>query len=159
MKVDKTTILFRPADWNKDIELLCEFNHDHAAINFPGSKPIDEEFKKTIKRDLAESPDGLLMVEIKGKKEPIGFLSLVIRNDIFKDIEYCDVRYVHLTPEYRGKGIGSIMMKKADIYAKEKGAKELRLGTHADNLPSIKLYEKIGYKTTRVIMTKVINDK
>ncbi len=154
MKINPKEISFRPVDINKDLELLCKFNHDHAAINFPGSKPIDSEFEKTIRRDITDSPDSLLMVEARGIEKPIGFLSLVIRYDKFKDIKYCDVRYVHLIPEYRNQGIGTLMMEKADKFTREKGAKELRLGTHADNLPSIKLYEKVGYKITRVIMTK-----
>ncbi len=151
-------VSFRMLELEKDLELVCEFNHDHAAINFPGSRVIDEEFAKTIKRDLAESIDGLFMVEIDSEPVPIGFLCIIIKEDIFKGIKYCDVRYVHLIPEYRGRGIGTLMMEKANEYAKSKGAKELRLGTHADNRNSIVLYEKMGYKITRVIMVADVKD-
>ena len=144
---------FRSFEYEKDIAIVCEFHKDHSAINFPDSNYVEDLFKETIKRDLLESPDGLFVLE--DNKNPIGFLNLVIRNDPYKNnIKWCDVRYVHLIPEYRGRGLYKLLMAKADEFAKIKGAVELRLGTHAENEQSIQAYLKSGYRIKRVIMEK-----
>jgi len=51
---------------------------------------------------------------------------------------------VWLLPEYRGKGIGGRIIKKAIKAAKEYGIKRIELGVRADNRSAVGLYLKLG---------------
>lgn len=54
----------------------------------------------------------------------------------------------------RGKGLGKIIMQKAERVAVEMGAKRVELGVFEFNHPAIALYEKMGYKTFHRIPRK-----
>lgn len=53
---------------------------------------------------------------------------------------------ISVLPEYRGQGIGLKLMEAALKAAKEKGLTRIELSVFTDNLPAIKLYEKMGFK-------------
>lgn len=53
---------------------------------------------------------------------------------------------LHILPEYRSKGIGSCLLKKAMYWIRMNGAKNVRLGTHAGKEDALKFYEKHGFK-------------
>jgi putative acetyltransferase len=48
-------------------------------------------------------------------------------------------------PEYRRQGIGEALLRACIEKAKSKDITRVELETRADNLPSIRLYEKIGF--------------
>lgn len=51
--------------------------------------------------------------------------------------------------EYRGAGLGTIMMQLVEEQAKNIGIKKLILGVNKDNIPAIKCYIKGGYIVNR----------
>lgn len=51
-------------------------------------------------------------------------------------------------PEYHGKGVGSMLLKKTDKIASEKQCQKLILETSAPLIDAIRLYEKFGYERT-----------
>lgn len=59
---------------------------------------------------------------------------------------------------YARKGIGSMMLKKAEETAKKLCAESLRLFVVDINLPAIKLYEKNGYSKADGIYAEAIDD-
>jgi ribosomal protein S18 acetylase RimI-like enzyme len=48
-------------------------------------------------------------------------------------------------PDYRRKGVGSILLNTAQYYALHTRSKELILSTASDNIPAQKLYEEFGF--------------
>lgn len=60
--------------------------------------------------------------------------------------------------KYTRKGVGSIMLKKAEEIAKNLGADYIRLFVVDINLPAIKLYEKNHYSKALGIYDEVIDD-
>ena len=46
----------------------------------------------------------------------------------------------------RGKGIGEKLLKKAESWAFEKGARKMKIPTQKANTPALNLYKKMGYK-------------
>ncbi|MGH6858770.1 MAG: GNAT family N-acetyltransferase [Phyllobacterium sp.] len=46
---------------------------------------------------------------------------------------------------HRGKGIGLRLIQAAIAKAKQVGIKRIELGVHADNIPALSLYEKVGF--------------
>lgn len=48
--------------------------------------------------------------------------------------------------EYRRRGIGTLLLKTMERFAKEKGARVLMFDTAIDNIPALNLYFKNGFK-------------
>jgi Acetyltransferases len=54
--------------------------------------------------------------------------------------------------EFRGKGIGTALMKRSVQSMKEEyGAEEVYLEVRISNAPAIHLYEKLGFKKVKVL--------
>lgn len=52
------------------------------------------------------------------------------------------------------KGVGMMLMKKAEHYCKKKGYGEMLLMVATNNQPAIKLYTKQGFKKEQIYMGK-----
>lgn len=89
------------------------------------------------------------------KEKIVGGLILMFEKD------YASLANVAVHPEFQGQGIGSTLMKFAEISAKEKNYSQLRLATHLLLTENISLYLNLGWKETgrdgtRVYMQKYI---
>ncbi|MEL3973486.1 GNAT family N-acetyltransferase [Rossellomorea oryzaecorticis] len=63
---------------------------------------------------------------------------------------------VEIVKEFRGQGFGKSAMKEIEIKAKELDLTKIELHVFAHNTTARRLYEKIGYEVTNVIMAKSI---
>ena len=57
---------------------------------------------------------------------------------------------VAVAAEVRGKGIGSALMHAAHRWMQHRGAREAQVVTQLVNLPACRLYERSGYRLSRV---------
>ena len=57
-----------------------------------------------------------------------------------------DIRYIGIKPEAQGRGIGHSLYQKLIEKAKETNIKKIIGSVNNDNLNSIKLFEKVGFK-------------
>lgn len=55
-----------------------------------------------------------------------------------------------VSPEYRGQGLGDVLMEAAILWARQKGAKEVTLLSNTILEPAISLYKKHGFQTTHL---------
>jgi len=147
-------ILLRQFEWKKDVQTICEFHKDHIQINFPDSRYKEKLFKKIVKNEYEKEPEGFLIVVDPKTAKDIGFLWLNTRYDPYREMKYGYIHHIHLVPEFRGKGIGTILMKTAEDYFRKKGVNFLQLGTYANNSASVKLFKKVGYKVKRLVMER-----
>jgi ribosomal protein S18 acetylase RimI-like enzyme len=63
---------------------------------------------------------------------------------------------VEIDKQYRGQGFGKSAMKEIEIKAHELDVNKIELHVFAHNTTARRLYEKIGYEVTNVIMAKSI---
>ncbi|WP_246288754.1 GNAT family N-acetyltransferase [Bacillus haikouensis] len=63
---------------------------------------------------------------------------------------------IEIEEQFRGQGYGKSAMKEIEIKAKELGLNKIELHVFAHNTTARRLYEKIGYEVTNVIMAKSI---
>lgn len=61
------------------------------------------------------------------------------------------VHTLAIHPDYLKQGIGSKLMNFSQNYGLNKGMEVIRLDTVMDNLPAIRLYEKLGYSKAGII--------
>lgn len=57
-----------------------------------------------------------------------------------------DVVNLSVAPEYRGKGIGTVLVQKAKKLALKRGAKRMGVSTLAGNAPAIRFYQRLGFR-------------
>jgi len=142
-----------------DLATICDWHREHVKVNFPDSKYKRALFYAKLwgNFQVMQLDDRwTILFKAMDKKRMVGFLWLKLERDRFKDLFYCDLHYIQVSPEYRNKGIGIKLMEKAQEWAKKQKCQEIRLGTNVHNKAAIGLYHKCGYKITRVLMEKKI---
>lgn len=60
-------------------------------------------------------------------------------------IAHCGRLGMGVHPDYRRRGLGEALMRACLVKAKAKGITRVELEVRADNLPAIRLYEKVGF--------------
>ncbi len=66
------------------------------------------------------------------------------------------IRDFRISEKYQGRGFGKEVMKQIEEVGRERGVKKLGLHVFGHNKVAKKLYEKLGYQTTNVMMIKEI---
>lgn len=61
-----------------------------------------------------------------------------------QDFGYISV--VAVAPAYRRRGIATVLIQRAAAHWQSKGLATLRIDVHADNLPAVRAYEKLGFQ-------------
>ncbi len=61
--------------------------------------------------------------------------------------EVCEIHEIFVNPEWRGIGVGSLLMKRAFDYAKEKGKNKVELWVGERNYRAIRFYRKFGFES------------
>lgn len=57
---------------------------------------------------------------------------------------------IRVTPELRGKGIGSVLIRAAEQWARARGCTELKVETQNINVEACEFYEKSGFELRAV---------
>lgn len=60
--------------------------------------------------------------------------------------EYAELKRMFVRPQFRGQGLGKVLVQYLSDYAKEQGIRILRLETGVSQLEALKLYEGMGFK-------------
>lgn len=134
---------FRPIDLSIDTETIIKYRKDSYKVNFGDENMFGnkEEYLNKIKERLLRFPEGLVIVEKDGL--PIGQVELQIKSIENKDIGYVNLFY--LTPEYREKGYGLILIDYAESFFKKHKLKEYQLRVSTTNQRAISFYKKNGF--------------
>lgn len=80
------------------------------------------------------------------KKQPIK-----VNDRMLKDKSF-GILSTAVAPEYQGHGIGRLLTENVEKFARENNYPTIRMSVEQNNIPSVKLHEKLGYK-------KVLSDE
>ncbi len=86
-----------------------------------------------------------------------GHLWLAEQEDMFTGEVFLFVNTVAVAQPYRGQGLGRFLMARAETEARERRLNGIRLGVDSANAAAPRLYEDLGYSTTRLTMTKSLH--
>ncbi|MCU7921017.1 MAG: GNAT family N-acetyltransferase [Candidatus Thiodiazotropha sp. (ex Epidulcina cf. delphinae)] len=87
---------------------------------------------------------------IEVNDSPVGFIELNVRS-YAEGSNYPEVPYVegwYVENDFRGKGLGKMLMAQAETWAKLNGYSELASDAEIDNKVSIKAHKNLGFKET-----------
>lgn len=112
---------------------------------FHSDDRISRTLADKIKADWAEGffsgerGEHLVVAEVEGQQ--IGFLQLLVRaTTLIIDL-------IAVSQEHQGKGIAKAMIRFAENNIDDIG--EIKVGTQVTNIPSVRMYESIGFKLCR----------
>jgi ribosomal protein S18 acetylase RimI-like enzyme len=92
-------------------------------------------------RGFRESRHFAAVCLVDGREEMCGYVFLW---DLHTQVPWLGVC---VRDGYKGKGIGSMLMRHVETYCRERGKGGILLTTHVDNHKAQGLYEKVGYET------------
>ncbi len=146
--------VFREFDWRQDKDRVVEFQIDQYELNFPGFK-VTQGFLRSFTRELRQADrrrDEALFV-LEREERVCGFLWLSLIQSM-TDPVVGFIKNVYLVESERGKGLGKLLLQRADEWFLDHGVRKAQLTASTVNETAIKLYEKMGYETIRVRMEK-----
>jgi len=81
----------------------------------------------------------------KENKSPLGFVSVELN---YQNELKSKIHKIYMLPKAQGKGIGKILMQKAEELAQENNQKSITLNVNRFN-KALNFYEKLGYKNSK----------
>ena len=60
-----------------------------------------------------------------------------------------EISDVFVSEEYRGKGIGRMLVERCIVHSRNNGIDNVFLNVVSDNVPAVKLYKSIGFATEK----------
>ncbi len=89
-----------------------------------------------------------------GEGQRVGFIWVDQVRSAFTGTLHAYILEIFVADEYRGQGIGSLLMAQAETWAREHQLARIGLSVATHNAVAIELYEKLGYETETLRMFK-----
>ena len=72
------------------------------------------------------------------------------------DSEFASIGDLIVLPQYRRKGLSRLLMSSAEAYARDRGAKKIRIAVLSSNTLAAQLYRSTGYESLSEQMEKTL---
>lgn len=136
---------------------IGEFHYQHAPHIF--EKPSAAE-KAFLINALKDTDRLFLVANVSGKV--VGFLTAIIhKNELVPFINkdpICRISTIVVDQNQRKQGIGKTLISSCCTWANQLGAGEIRLEVMEFNKEAQQFYNKLGFKNSSHILSKIIND-
>jgi ribosomal protein S18 acetylase RimI-like enzyme len=147
-----------------DLEPVRKYTVETAWVDFSESerKELEKDKEKWTKHIL-EGFEGLskrenhkiFMAEDENHAF-VGYLWVGEGTNMMTGLKHGYIYDIFVKEEFRGKGIGKILLEKAQSYSREKGYSRILLMVSANNETAMKLYSKMGFKAEQIYMAKAL---
>ena len=135
--------------------LLVQAHHDLDPRRFLApSRRTPADYESFLSTKLEDGDATVLVAEVHA--EVVGYLYAAVQG-----YDYMSLRgpagVLHdlvVFPEYRGRGIGGLLVNAALAYLKARGAPRVVLSTADGNQAAQRLFARIGFRRTMVEMTR-----
>jgi ribosomal protein S18 acetylase RimI-like enzyme len=122
-------------------------------------KPVgparEREFYLTA---LADEQTGFFVAEAAG--ELVGHVHVIVRDTppvpVLKPRRFANIDEIVVTVAYRGRGVGHVLMRQAEAWARANGATAIELGVYEFNREAQEFYRGLGYTTFSRRMGKLL---
>ena len=134
----------------EDLPKILEFKNKSFSINFPGKRFNEKRFVKKLLKCAEKNPEWVQVLEKDG--EIIGYIWFSLKNE--GEDMYGLINHLFIDEAHRRKGFAKRLIEYAEKYLASIGVKQMKLHVTLTNTPALKLYEKLNYKKTRILMEK-----
>lgn len=145
----------KEVDYENLRELWLQFIQDPDGSDL-NIVPCEENARRWINfvKKVIENGEGEILVATSEEKL-LGYIFYSCSSPLILRENRCVIYDLYVVPEFRGKGIGSELLKKALERIRSRGFKQVRIGVLSQNARALNLYEKFGFK--EVLKTLVLN--
>jgi ribosomal protein S18 acetylase RimI-like enzyme len=113
------------------------------------NKHVVEVFENFSKREGSE-----IFIAEDERLRFIGYLFVGESSDMMTGLSFGFIYDIFVEEKYRGKGIGKMLLEKAESYCRKEGYSRIALMVAATNGSAIRLYSKMGFKPEQMYMGK-----
>lgn len=113
------------------------------------SKHMVEVFENFSKRENSE-----IWIAEDGQHGFVGYLFVGESGDMMSGLSFGFIYDIFVKEEFRGKGIGRLLLEKAEDYCRRNGYSRIGLMVSAANDSAIRLYTRVGFKPEQICMAK-----
>jgi len=148
------------------VEPLWIAVHHRHAETMPELAPFvgdDESWavRKVLYEELLVKPDTLLLLAFDGSAA-IGYglaHVMAVEDSWIPDTwqtgqRIGEIESLSVLPEYRGSGLGSVLLDRLEAHLRDRGARDLILGVLPGNDDAIRLYQRRGYRPTWLYLSR-----
>lgn len=101
---------------------------------------VDREFERLYSRWMENALENDFVFVYQSKEGIQGMVTLSLSG------ENAQIALIAVGEPVRGQGVGKALLQKAESFAFESGAKQMRIPTQKANVPAVNLYQKLGYR-------------
>jgi ribosomal protein S18 acetylase RimI-like enzyme len=146
--------------------LWVAVHHRHAET-MPELAPYvsDDEtwrVRRTLYEELLAKPDTLLLLAfVDDAAVGYGLAHVLPVDDTWIPDTWAtgsrigEIESLSVLPEYRGSGLGSELLRRLESHLHERGVEDLILGALPGNRDAIRLYERRGYQSTWLYLSRL----
>ncbi|MBI2103671.1 GNAT family N-acetyltransferase [Candidatus Woesebacteria bacterium] len=145
----------------KELKIVQDLNHELFIHDKKFDKTLDQnwsykEGKNYFKKAIEEDHALCLVAEHEG--EIVGYLAAFIyRFESYLKIRRAEIENMFVIKAFRGKGVGSELVKEYFKWCKDKNIKIGRVATFDRNTSALGFYGKMGFKIKGIKLEKNIS--
>jgi len=104
---------------------------------------------------VSESNSVALLAEVDGTAVGVVAASIVEEKaSLLNPVKFCRISSIGVTAAHRSSGVGRLLMAEVEVWAKIRGAIDIRLNVWQFNARAIEFYRELGYGVRSVSMGK-----
>ncbi len=147
---------FEKTDIDAIISLIPRFS-DFELPEWRKPEDITNKTNKQIQETINNSSKEEELFIAEENKKVIGFILLQTRKDFFTDESNGYISDIAVKKEYEGKGVGRLLLEKAEKWARGKGYQLLVLHTLIGNKRAQRIYEEFGFTKDNIQYAKKLD--
>ena len=132
----------------KDLNILLEFEQGVITAERPFDPTLAEDpiSYYDLKNLIASEDAEVIVVENDAMIVASGYALKKSARHYLDHEFYSYLGFMYTHPDFRGKGVNSLVVEALKEWSFSKGLTEIRLTVYDENLPALRAYEKIGFK-------------
>lgn len=133
---------------------LSEMLATQAKLGWHSEETLIRFQDRYIEETLEETEGNIatFIAEVDG--QPAGFIHMHEGTDELSLESITHVPLLAVSPSIQGKGLGQLLMKEAEAWAKSKGHRLVHLEVFANNVEARAFYQKQGFREETLILVK-----
>lgn len=144
-------ITFRKAQI-EDVPILQDLNNELFIDNSQYDDDLILDWATSEKgqkyfTDLITNPTSFILIASDEKRD-VGYIATKQKVMDYRKSKYLEIENTGVIPDYRSKGIGTMLIQKCLEWAKENGFQKMYVNAYFHNLRAISFYKKSGFGET-----------
>lgn len=132
----------------EDLEVLMEFEQGIIKAERPMDPTLapDPISYYNLSEMINSEDSEVVVVEYNSAVIASGYAKIKEARNYLDHKRYSYLGFMYTLPEFRGKGVNSLIVQALREWSHSKGLKEIRLTVYEENEAAIRAYEKVGFK-------------